>query len=140
MKTSRKLPEFHPVLFTSLLMLSAGWIGIFLVVLFTVPNLGPRWLFFFLLTLAASGSALPFVYILNRRFPSTPPADGSVLLRQALLVGGYFDLIAWLAWGRALTLPLALLIGGGLFLFEYLLRLQNRSKFIAEQDSDEPPS
>ena len=140
MTPSRKLPEFQPVLFTGLLMLSIGWIGIFLVVFFSVPNIGPRWLFFFLLTLAISGSALPFIYVLNRRFPATPAADSGVLLRQALLVGAYFDLMAWLAWGKALTLPLAVLIGGGLFLFEYLLRLQNRSKFLAEHGSDEPPA
>jgi hypothetical protein len=91
---THRLPSFSNVFFTALIATGIGWIGLILVVFLTLPDLGPRWLFFFLVTLAAAGPALPVVYFLNLRFPNTPPADAPTLIRQALMVGAYFDLLA----------------------------------------------
>lgn len=134
----QKLPQFPPVMFTALLLMSLGWIGLAVVVLFAVPEIGPRWLLFFTLTIATSGTALPIVYFLNKRFPNKPPADTGTLIRQALLVGAYFDMLAWLRWGRALTMPLALLLAAGLILFEYLLRLRSGSRFRPDESKNDP--
>lgn len=109
---------------TALLLLATGWTGLYLLVATTLPTVGPRWLFFFLLTIAVTGTALPFVWLLHKRFGSAP---SSVLLRQALWVALYVSLGVWLQINRALTLSLALLLGVGFILVEWFLRLLERS-------------
>jgi hypothetical protein len=52
-----------------------------------------------------------------------------MLLRQGLLVALFVDLCMWLQINRSLTLPLAILIGIGLFVIERLLRLVDRSQW-----------
>lgn len=125
----QKMPSFLPFLVISLLLCGVGWGGLFGVVWFTLPYLGPRWLFFFMMVLAFSGLALPVVYFFNYRFGRVPRADTAVILRQALWVGVYFDLLVWLQLGRTLTLPLALLLAAGVALIESLLRMWERSKW-----------
>ncbi len=125
----QKMPTFTPFLVISLLLSGIGWGGLFSVVWFTLPYLGPRWLFFFMIMLAFSGVALPVVYFFNYRFGRVPRADATVILRQAIEVGLYFDLLAWLQLGRVLTLPLALIFAAGFILIESLLRMWERSKW-----------
>ena len=106
-----------------------GWGGLLMVIQSTLPTLGPRWLFFFLGVLALTGPALPIVYFLNLRFPSDPPVQGMVILRQALWVGVFGSTIAWLQLGRVLTTGLALILAGVFVLIEFLLRLFERSRW-----------
>jgi hypothetical protein len=112
-----------------------GWSGLVYVFIFTRPTVGPRWLFFFLSVLALTGTALPAVAFLNRRFPSTPPPTAAVIMRQALWVGIYFPTLAWLQIGRVLTPALALLLLLGFVLIEWLLRLRERSQWKPESSS-----
>lgn len=112
-----------------------GWGGLILLVFMTLPTLGPRWLFFFLSTLAVSGTALPVVYFFNRRFPSTPPVDGGVVLREGMWVGVYASLLAWLQMGRVLTSGLALVLALGLAVIEFLLRMGERSQWSPDQQA-----
>jgi len=109
---------------TALLLIAIGWIGLYLLVATTLPTVGPRWLFFFLLTIAVTGTALPFVWLLHKRFG---PASSTVLLRQAMWVALYVSLGVWLQINRALTLSLALLLGVGFVLVEWFLRLLERN-------------
>ena len=109
---------------TALLLLAIGWTGLYFLVATTLPTVGPRWLFFFLLTIAVTGTALPFVWLLHKRFG---PAPSTVLLRQALWVALFASLGVWLQINRALTLSLALLLGVGFILVEWFLRLLERS-------------
>jgi hypothetical protein len=109
-----------------------GWAGLGYLVFFTVPTLGPRWLFFFLILLALTGTALPFVAFLNRRFPSAPPPTPSVVLRQSLWVGIYGTALSWLQIGRVLTPALAGLLALGLLLIEWLLRLREKAQWRPE--------
>ena len=106
-----------------------GWGGLLIVLRSTVPTLGPRWLFFFLGVLALTGPALPIVYFLNLRFPSDPPVQEMVILRQALWVGLFGSTVAWLQLGRVLTMGLALILAGVFVLIEFLLRLFERSRW-----------
>lgn len=106
-----------------------GWGGLLYVLFYTLPAVGPRWLFFFLSVLAVSGTCLPVVAFLNRRFPSVPPPTTAVVLRQALWVGIYFPTLAWLQIGRVLTPALALLLLLGFILIEWLLRLREKSQW-----------
>ena len=95
----------------------------------TSPTGGTRWLFFFVSVLALTGTVLPAMAFLNRRFPSTPPPTHFVILRQAIWVGIYFPTLAWLQIGRVLTPSLALLLAIGLILIEWLLRMRERSQW-----------
>ena len=128
METSQT-PPFRPILITSLILLGVGLVGLFLLFSLTVPTLGPRWLLFFLLTLVGSGVALPGAYFLNLRFPSNPPAGASILLREALWVGLYIDLLVWLQFGKVLNFALGALLLFGFAVIEFLLRLRERNRF-----------
>ncbi len=116
-----------------------GWLGLSLLIFFIIPDALPRWLFFVLWLTALTGTAIPFVRYLNRRFSrSLPPS--TVILRQSLWVGLFGATCAWLQIGRVLSLPLTLLVAAGLGAIEWFLRMRERSRWIPEPDSeaDEP--
>ena len=103
---------------------AVGWLGLLLLLNTTLPTIGPRWLFFFLLTQAATGTSVPFVWFLRRRFggQAAPPA---VLLREALWVGLYASGCAWLQINRSLSLTVARFLALGLGVMEaFLLRVE----------------
>jgi len=125
----RVLPPFKEFLPVFLILLAVGGGGLALLLNLTLPTLGPRWLFFFLLVLLGSGAALPAAYFLNLRFPTTPPAERSVIMREALWAGVFVSLLAWLRMGRVLTLPLGVIIAAVFVLVELLLRLWERSRW-----------
>jgi hypothetical protein len=122
-------PPVSAFLPTAIILAILGWGGLFVLVTSTFPTVGPRWLFFFLSVLALTGTILPGIAFLNRRFPSSPPPAHGVILRQAIWIGIYFPTLAWLQMGRVLTLALALLLALGLILIEGLLRLRERSQW-----------
>ncbi len=128
MKTglSKFLKAFLPL---SIMLTVIGWGGLLIVIRGTVPTLGPRWFFFFLGVLALTGPVLPIVYFLNQRFPSTPPVEDMVILRQSLWVGVFGSTVAWLQLGRVLTTGMALLLAAVFILIEFLLRLFERSRW-----------
>lgn len=119
----------------TLILTIAGWVGLLIIILGTLPNLGPRWLFFFFGVLALTGPVIPLTYYLNLRFPSKPPVDGMVIVRQALWVGVFGSTIAWLQLGRVLSPGLALILAGVFVLIEFLLRLFERSRWKPKQES-----
>lgn len=125
--SDRPSPQYRGLLPTALLLIGIGWTGLYLLMATTLPTVGPRWLFFFLLTIAVTGTALPFIWLLHRRFAADPPAPAVVLVRQALWVALLVALLVWLQINRALTLSLAILIGLGFIVLEWFLRLLDRS-------------
>lgn len=132
---SKKLPSFWIFLWISLFLSLVGLGGLFYLLLETQPYLGPRWLFFFCLMVALSGLALPVTYFFNRRFPTEPPADSGVVLRQAMWFGVYGCTLAWLQLGRVLTPGLAMVLAAGLMLVEFLLRLGERSLWAPKEEA-----
>jgi hypothetical protein len=120
-------PSVLSVLPPSLFLFLAGWGGLGVLVYLFPPLVWPRWGFFFFLVMAGTGTALPFTAFLNRRFGSTPPPDAGVVTRQALWVGVYFSVLAWLQIPRLLTPTMAVLLAAGLVLIEWLLRLREMS-------------
>lgn len=126
---STSSPPVRQFLPAAIILALLGWGGLLYVLLFTLPTVGPRWLFFFLSVLAVTGTFLPVVAFLNRRFPSSPPPTTAVVLRQALWVGIYFPTLAWLQIGRVLTPALALLLLLGFILIEWLMRLREKSRW-----------
>jgi hypothetical protein len=125
-------PPVKAFLPAALILALLGWGGLAYIIIFTLPTVGPRWLFFFLAVLALTGTALPVVAFLNRRFPSTPPPTTSVVLRQSLWVGIYLPTLAWLQIGRVLNIALVLLLALGFVLIEWLLRLREKSQWKPE--------
>ncbi|MCJ7626423.1 MAG: hypothetical protein MUO76_23270 [Anaerolineaceae bacterium] len=128
---------FRKILVTSLVLCSVGLIGLFFIFVNTLPTLGPRWLFFFLFFVELAGLSLPVTAYLNLRFPSEPLAGSGVPLRQAIWVGIYGDLLAWLQMGRELTFPMALFIAVGFILIEILLRMSERSRWNPKKSENE---
>lgn len=126
------------VLPTALLLAIPGWGGLYWVTQYTAPNGGTRWLLFFTGVLALTGTILPGITYLNRRFPGNPPAEAGALLRQALWIGIYFPTLVWLQIGRVLNPALALLLALGILLIEMLLRLRERSLW--RPAPEEPPA
>lgn len=124
---AERTPPVSSFLPTALILFFIGWGGLIVLVVETVPTVGPRWLFFFLVVMALTGTLLPATAFLNRRFPSAPPATSAVVVRQALWMGIYGAALAWLQIGRVLTVALGLLLLLGLALIEFLLRLSERS-------------
>ena len=113
-----------------------GWGGLAWLVIFTLPTLEPRWMFFFSLTVALSGTALPIVAFLNKRFTSKPPADGSTILRQAVWVAIYGTLLMWLQLGRILNPPVAIFLATGFILIEFFIRLRERARWKPEEPKE----
>jgi hypothetical protein len=126
-------PDYRGILISAGIMALLGWLGIYLLVTRSLPTVGPRWLLFFLWMVTATGTSLPFIWLLQRRFRSHDPAPSRVLLRQGLEVGIYASLCLWLQINRALTLQLGLLLAVGLILIEGFLRLIERSRWRLEQ-------
>ena len=122
-------PSVKTFIPTAVILIVVGWGGLIYLFQNSLPTVGPRWLFFFLAVLALTGTVLPAVAFLNRRFPGPPPATIGVILRQSLWAGIYFPTLAWLQIGRTLTPTLTLLLALGLILIEILLRMRERSRW-----------
>lgn len=107
-----------------------GWSGVAWLVwlsgrLPTVPN---RWVFYILLQIALTGTALPFVRLLHRRFSRQRAlyVRSGVMVRQAIWVGLFGTTCAWLRIPRLLSGPMAIVIALALIAIESLLRLRER--------------
>ena len=133
---SQKLPSFWIFFWVSVFLCLVGWGGIVYIILNTLPDLGPRWLFFFFLMLGLSGLALPVAYFINLRFPSEPPVDSGVVLREAMWVGIYGCAVAWLQLGRVLTAGMVVILAMGFALVEVLLRLRERSHWAPTEEEE----
>lgn len=125
-QSSPPVRNFMP---TAIILALIGWGGLYALINFTYPTVGPRWLFFFLGVLAITGTALPIVAFLNQRFSTRPPVPPSVIIREAIWFGIYFPTLAWLQLGRVLTPALVLLLAAGFFAIEVLLRMRERSQW-----------
>lgn len=122
-------PPIRTFLPASIILMMLGWSGLIADILLTTPSGGTRWAFFFTSFMALTGTVLPVVAFLNRRFPSIPPPTTVVIVRQAMWVGVYFTTLAWLQIGRVVTPALALLLAVGLILIEWLLRMRERAQW-----------
>lgn len=121
-------------------MLSGGWGGLALVINLTLPTVWPRWVFFVLWMLALTGTALPVIFFLHLRFPTTPPPNPNVIVRQAIWVGVYGATLAWLQLGRVVTMGVILGLAGGLAAIELLIRMRERSQWIPPAPPESAPS
>jgi hypothetical protein len=114
--------SYRALMITAVLLILFGWPALYLLLITSLPTVGPRWFFFFTWAAASTGTALPFVWLLNRRFSADDPAPPGTLLREGLLFGLYAATCMWLQMNRSLTLSLGLLLGIGFLAVEWLLR------------------
>jgi hypothetical protein len=110
-----------------------GWAGAVFLVTFTLPYLGYRWLFFVLFMMAVTGMTLPFMGYLNMRFPSNPPVRMETVVREALILGFYADLLLWLQMGRVLTFPISLFILVCLAVLEFFIRIRENARWAPQE-------
>jgi hypothetical protein len=134
----RRLPSFVSFLPFAIFLALVGWGGLAYLVYTTLPTLGPRWLFFFFVTIAMTGTGLPVIVFLNIRFPSFPPIETSVVIRQACWVGVYAGMVVWLQLGRILTPTIGAFIAIGLVIIEGLIRMREKSRWNPNPQSDTP--
>ena len=130
------LPPFGKIFTTSLILSVMGLSGLVFILITLEPTLWPRWLFYFFLTMAGTGIALPVAFILQRRL-AKQYVPARVLIREGLLFGIYLDLLAWLQIGRIATNLVVFLLAGGMILLEYFLRMAEKATFRADEYSDE---
>jgi hypothetical protein len=117
-------PTFRPFLLSTLILIIGGWGGLALLLNFSFPTLWPRWGLYALIVLAATGTAIPISYWLNKTFSTSLPIKAGVIIRESVSVGVYFAVLTWLSIGRALNFPIAVWLALGLVVIEYLLRLR----------------
>lgn len=120
-------PDHVGVLIASLVMVVLGWGGLYWLVTTQIPRIGGElWLFFVLLHLAITGTAIPFVRYVNLRFTpidvELPP--GGIIVRQSVWIGLVVVAYSWLQILRALSIPVAFLLALVFIVIEAFLRMR----------------
>jgi len=116
------------------MLAAAGWIALAWLVINKLPTVPNRWMFFALLQIALTGTALPLVRYLNRRFGRQHGlfVEPGVLVRQAIWIGLLGTSCAWLRIPRLLSLPLFIILALALAGIEALLRIRERTQWKPE--------
>jgi len=131
---------FRNYLVSTVALIIVGWGGIAALFYYSLPFVWARWGFFVFGIMALTGTALPVVYFVHRRFPTEPLAESNVIVRQALWVGVYVATLAWLQLGRLVTLYVILGLAGGLVAIEYFIRLREKANRTPPVISDDNAS
>ena len=124
-RESKSSAEQHGVLLAAIVMAVVGWGGLLQLVATTRPRIGGElWLFFILLQIAITGSALPVLRFFSLRFTSVNdnPLPAGVIVRRSVWVGMLVAGSAWLLIPRALSLPFVLILVLILLVIEIFLR------------------
>ena len=119
------------------------WLGVLAsVLIFSLlhglnPNIGPLpwWSFYVLLLMAITGTAVPFVHLLNRRFVREPVPAG-VILRQGMWTGVFVTTGAWMQRSGLLNPATIVLLLVALVGVEWFLRLRERARWSPADDDD----
>ncbi len=135
-------PSAGQYISSALFLMLVGWGGLVLLIfVFSLPPLvWARWGFFALWFVALTGTALPLTFFLNLRFPSDPPAEPNAVVRQAIWVGVYGSILAWLQLGHLISLWVWMGLAGGLIGIEYLMRLREKARWRPPEVEDELPT
>jgi hypothetical protein len=120
----KRPPDHTGMLMASVVMMFAGWGGLYYLVTTEIPRVGQRWMFFVLLYVAVSATVLPLLRYVNVRLtPVTraiPPSG--VIVRQSVWVGLFVVTCAWLQIPRVLTAPTTFFVALALIVIELFLR------------------
>ncbi len=97
----------------SLFMFIVGWGGLAHLVVSTRPRIGGEiWLFFILLQIAVTGTAIPILCLISQRLTSMsdPVPLTGVVVRRSVWIGIIVVTCAWLMIPRYLSLPIILIV------------------------------
>ncbi len=112
--SQRRSPgELRGVLLAAMLMFIAGWGGLAHLVMSARPRIGGElWLFFILLQVAVTGTAIPIIALLSRRLAGQGDAAplAGLIVRRSVWIGIIVVACAWLMIPRYLSLPIALIV------------------------------
>lgn len=131
---------FKPFGLSALGLMVAGWGGLYLLITQTLPYVWSRWGFFVLVLMALTGTVLPIIYLLHRRFPGEKRVEANVIVRQALWFGIYGATLAWLQLGRLVTIYVIIGLAGGLAAIEYFTRLREKAHWKPPVTTDDQSS
>ncbi len=110
-KAGSAVGEAQGVYLASLLMFIAGWGGLAYLVLNTRPRIGGEiWLFFILLQIAVTGTAIPIMRLISQRLTRTKAPLTGVIVRRGVWVGIIAVTCAWLLIPRYLSLPILVML------------------------------
>jgi len=105
--------DYRGVLLAAAVMMIVGWGGLAQLMMTTRPRIGGEiWLFFILLQMAVTGTAIPIVGFLTMRFKpafAAAPLAG-VIVRRSVWIGIMAVTCAWLLIPRALSLSFVLIL------------------------------
>jgi hypothetical protein len=132
--------KFKPFGISALALMLIGWGGLYFIITETLPFVWSRWGLFTLTLMALTGTALPIVFFLHYRFPTDPPVEANVILRQGIWVGIYGATLVWLQLGRLVTLYVILGLAGGLIAAEYFIRIREKATRHPPVDQDDNSS
>ena len=127
------LPPFGKILISAIFLTILGGGGLAFIFIFLEPTLGPRWMFFFFITIIGAGIALPISFLIQRRF-ANQVVPWKVIIREAILFGIFLALTSWLQLGRILTNLTTVIIAVGFMLLEMLLRMAEKATFKADEN------
>jgi hypothetical protein len=128
--TEKMPPDHAGVLLSAAAMFITGWGGLYLLVTTQFPRIGGQlWLFFVLLHIAVTGTAIPFVrWITLRLLPShAPQPPGGIIVRQSVWIGLFVVACAWLRIPRVLSPGIALLLALVFIVVEVFLRARENA-------------
>ncbi|HVO41651.1 MAG TPA: hypothetical protein VMT34_03455 [Aggregatilineales bacterium] len=123
---ARLKADQNGVLTAAAILAGVGWVGLYFLIDGSKPLAFPRWLFFILLFIAVTGTAIPFSWFLNRRFTKSP-VSGGIILRQGIWFGLFAVIAAWLQIPRTLNGAIAFFLALSLVVIETFLRLRERA-------------
>lgn len=121
----RPLPADHVgALAGALLLMVAGWGGLFVLITTQEPFIGQRWLFLLLLQAAVTGTVLPLVRYLNTRLTARtrPAPPAGVIVRQSVWFGLFAASCAWLQIPRVLSPAIMFFLALAFAIVEVFLR------------------
>ena len=113
------------VLLASLLMFIVGWGGLLQLIVSSRPRIGGEiWLFFILLQIAVTGTAIPIVRLVSQRLAqrNDPFPHSGIVVRRSVWIGIIAVTCAWLMIPRYLSLPILLIVILLFVVIEFFLR------------------
>ena len=120
----RTSPDHTGMIIAAVILIVAGWGGLYLLVSTQIPRVGQRWLFFLLLQAAVAGTVMPVLrYVTVRLTPANrfiPPSG--VIVREAVWFGLFVVTCAWLQIPRVLSLPIMFFLALAFIVIEVFLR------------------
>lgn len=132
-------PSFRPYLLSTVFLLIIGWGGLYVLTLFSLPSVWPRWGFFSFWIIALTATAIPLIYFITTRF-SSYKFKPQVVVRQAIWVGIFGGTLAWLQLARLVNIYIILSLAISFVAIEYLLRLREKARWrVPDVDEDEKP-